>query len=121
MSTSPCGALSPGLSCAACSPRPTIRSGGPTSRSGTATVTSCPSGTTRWAGTLMAALSVLVRPKCGQGSWARAPARSFLDSQVHLDVGLSEPVTAPGHKCYRPLISCTKRTSEQGLCHGLVP
>ena len=51
MSTSPCGAPSPGPSCAGCSPRPTTRSGGPTSRSSTATVTSCPSGSTRWAGT----------------------------------------------------------------------
>jgi hypothetical protein len=37
----------------------------------------------------MAALSVLVRPKCGQGSWATTPARPLLDSQVRLDVGLS--------------------------------
>ena len=50
-STSPCGAPSPGPSCAGSSPPPTTRSGGPTSRSSTATVTSCPSGTTRWAGT----------------------------------------------------------------------
>jgi hypothetical protein len=47
MSTSPCGAPSPGPSCALCSPRLTTRSGGRTSRSSTATATSCPSGSTR--------------------------------------------------------------------------
>ena len=34
-------------------------------------------------------LSVVVRPKCGHGSWATTPARSPLDRQVRLDVGLS--------------------------------
>src|SRR5258708_4652291 len=37
----------------------------------------------------MAALSVVVWPKCGQGSRATRPARSPLDSQVRLDAGLS--------------------------------
>jgi hypothetical protein len=39
---------------------------------------------------LMAALSVLVRPKCGQGSWAATPAPSPLDSHSVFDVGLFE-------------------------------
>src|SRR5258708_7053006 len=38
----------------------------------------------------MAVLSVLVRSKGGQGSWATTPAPSPLDSQVRLDVGLFE-------------------------------
>jgi hypothetical protein len=53
----------------------------------------------------MAALSVLVRPKCGQGSWATTPAPSPLDRQLHLDVGLSgtcDPFRV--RECYLPLM-----------------
>jgi DNA-binding NarL/FixJ family response regulator len=53
----------------------------------------------------MAALSVLVRPKCGQGNWATTPARSPLDSQVRLDVGLSGKVTSfRVRECSLPLM-----------------
>ncbi len=73
---------------------------------------------------LMAALSVLVRPKCGQGNWATTPARSPLDSQVRLDVGLSGKVTssvsgnALCRSCFRifAMSCCTWSTLVRWCC-----